>query len=594
MGFIPEDIIEQVKDRSDIVDIIGSYVALKPAGRNFKALSPFTNEKTASFIVSPDKQIYHCFSTGKGGNVITFIMMQERLNFPEAVRFLANKVGIEVPETGGYDSEFTELRNRVYEMNQFAVNQFHQTLLTAKDEDTSSARTYLKDRGISLSMVKDFKIGFAFDRWDELLKVLREKGFKSAEIEKAGLILSRRDNSGFYDRFRGRVIFPIFDYQGKPVAFGARSIKADEGAKYINSPDTPVYTKGRHLYGFHLSKEFIAKADEIIVVEGYMDFIMPYQAGVQNCVASLGTALTVDQIRLIRRYTHNVTMLYDTDKAGQNAMLRSIDLLIEEDMNVKIVQLAQGEDPDSFIRQYGVEEFREKIAQSKNWFEYMFFALLNKNDPRTKEGQEKICDGILPYINKVKNNITQSSYIKQISLELNVREHELHIRMKQMQSQPQYRDASVKEAKPQESLEIHNVTRQPEGQLLQLMFQSPDYVKNVKEMISLEQFTHTIIRQIYAELYDRLDKGQPLAAADMINQFHDPMIQSVISQCAAEEQYTDQQARKILKDCTDRIQRAHQKTQRQQLIFELRQAERDGNQVLAQELKQKINELIKR
>src|SRR3989338_780926 len=335
MGRIPDEIVQQVIDRSDIVEVVSSYVPLKKAGRSFKALSPFNHEKTPSFFVSPDKQIFHCFSSGTGGNVVSFVMKMEHMEFPEAIRFLAERAGIHIPDEKNEAPEKINLRQKIFEINTLARDYFYEILLTDKSAEVNEARQYLKDRGITLDTVKHFFVGYALDQWDGLIKYLRKKDIPLGLMEKAGLIIAREKDQGYYDRFRGRIIFPIADLQGKCRAFGARVLpkKNSEGeketAKYINSPETLLYTKGQHLYGFDMARENIAANDEVVIVEGYTDCVIPFQNGISNIVASLGTALTVEQIRLLRRYTRNVTMLFDADVAGQLAMLRSLDILIE-------------------------------------------------------------------------------------------------------------------------------------------------------------------------------------------------------------------------------------------------------------------------
>ena len=352
MGLIPDEIIAQVLDRCDIVELISEYVTLKKAGRNFKACCPFHHEKTPSFVVNRDKQIYHCFGCGAGGNVIGFLMSHDHMDFPSAVRHLAQKAGIAIPETSSdASSETMGVRDMVLKANELTVDFFHDILIKGQ-RGANSAQDYLKKRQVRLETAQKLKLGFAPDSWDGLITFLRSKNISLSIMEKAGLVIPREKSEGFYDRFRDRVIFPIFDLRGKCIAFGGRTMKAESGAKYMNSPETPVYAKREHLYGLHFAKQAIAQKDCAVVVEGYMDFLTPFQAGTENIVASLGTALTSEQIRLIRRYTRNVVMLYDADMAGQMATLRSLDLLVEEDMHVKIALLTSGEDPDSFIQKF--------------------------------------------------------------------------------------------------------------------------------------------------------------------------------------------------------------------------------------------------
>ncbi|MBL8014353.1 MAG: DNA primase, partial [Candidatus Omnitrophica bacterium] len=336
MGLIANEIVAQVLERSDIVELISGYVVLKRAGRNFKALCPFHHEKSSSFVVSPDKQIFHCFGCGAGGNAIGFVMMQEKLEFPEAVRFLAEKAGVVIAEINTPKSPSALWKDEVLKLNGLAVEYFHLNLLSKSDPDVKNARDYLKDRGVRLEDVKQFKLGFSMDEWDGLLNFLKSAHVDLKFIERSGLVIARENKQGYYDRFRDRIVFPIFDVKSQCVGFGARTMKDEKGAKYINSPDTPAYTKGHHLFGLHVTRHGIVKKDQAIIVEGYMDMIIPYQFGVDNIVASLGTALTNEQIRLLHRYTNNVVMLFDSDVAGQAAIVRNLDVLIEQGMNVRV------------------------------------------------------------------------------------------------------------------------------------------------------------------------------------------------------------------------------------------------------------------
>jgi DNA primase len=277
MGFVPEQIVAQVLERSDIVQTISNYVPLKKAGRNFKTNCPFHNEKTPSFVVNPDKQIFHCFGCSEGGNVITFVMKQEHLSFPEAIRLLADKVGIMIPTGEADEQDQTRKKNfrqSLYHVNEAACQFYHNILLSDKDSNAQKAQEYLKARGVSLPIVQQFKLGFALDRWDALMSHLRKSGINLKLMEKAGLIIPRDKQDGYYDRFRNRITFPIFDIKSQCLGFGARAM--DDGvAKYINSPETPIYSKGRNLYGLNFSREAIKKKGHALIVEGYLDFLIP-------------------------------------------------------------------------------------------------------------------------------------------------------------------------------------------------------------------------------------------------------------------------------------------------------------------------------
>ncbi|MBU1999306.1 MAG: DNA primase, partial [Candidatus Omnitrophica bacterium] len=337
---IEENTLDGILNATDIVELISGYIPLKRAGRNFRANCPFHHEKTPSFMVSQDKQIYHCFGCGTGGNAFNFLMQYEKMEFLEAVNTLAQKACIVIPrkDTARADG----LHATLYKINELAAEFYANNL---QSPSGSYAKNYLLNRGLTDETIKLFKLGIASDRWNDLINNLRAKNISLGLLEKAGLILSK-EKGGYYDRFRKRVIFPVWDVKSRAVAFGAR-VTDDTLPKYINSPETPIYIKGKNLYGLNFSKNEIRDKDCAIIVEGYLDFIIPYQHGLCNIVASLGTALTSDQIRLIKRYTNNIIMLYDGDTAGQMATLRTWDIFFEEGMNVRVASLPEQLDPDN-------------------------------------------------------------------------------------------------------------------------------------------------------------------------------------------------------------------------------------------------------
>ena len=452
-GLIPENILEDILSRVDIVEVISGYMPLKRAGRNFKALCPFHREKTPSFMVSPDRQIYHCFGCGESGNAFGFLMQYERLEFPEAVETLAKKCGVTLPESKLLDAQTVSLSTQLYKINELATL-FYEHLLNS--EGGLSAKNYLIKRGIKAETIKLFKLGFAADRWDGLMNHLRAKNISLTLLEKAGLILTK-EGGGYYDRFRNRIIFPIFDIKSRTLGFGARVLPAPSEAlssskgkaegdntlpKYINSPETPIYIKGRNLYGLNLARDAIRENDYVVVVEGYLDFMMPYQEGLKNIVASLGTALTNEQARLTKRYTHNVVMVYDADDAGELATLRTLDIFIEEGMEVKVVTLPEGFDPDLFVRKNGISAFKEKIEQAQNLFDYKLGILKSRYNPKDIHGKVKITQEMLSTIHKFKNAVLKSEYIKKLAQDLNLEEEPLLQELKKIKEEKSYSDSS--------------------------------------------------------------------------------------------------------------------------------------------------------
>ena len=425
---IDDSTIQEIKDRLDIVEVVGDFVSLKKSGSSYKALSPFSSEKTPSFFVSPSKQIFKCFSTGKGGDAIEFLKEVESLSYIEAIKYLAEKYGVEINETDQDYNKNNDKESLLIILNK--AKSFFIDNLNSK-EGKSLAKTYLEHRQVDVKMIEKFELGYSFDKWDLLYKYLIDNKFNEEHVSKAGLILE--NNNKKYDRFRGRLMFPIHNISGKVIAFGARLIKDEKNQpKYINSPETDLYVKSKVLYGLYQSKNHIRKFDKCYLVEGYTDVISLFQIGIENVVSSSGTSLTKDQIRLISRYTKNITILFDGDKAGINASLRGMDLILENDMNVNIVSFPDNEDPDSLSKRLGKEKFINHL--SKNEIDLIRYKvdILNsdfKNDPIKKS--EMIFD-IVRSISKIPNSIKRSVFIKETSSSLNINEESLITEMNKL------------------------------------------------------------------------------------------------------------------------------------------------------------------
>lgn len=590
MPLIPEEIIAQVIDRCDIVEIVSSYIPLKQAGRNFKANCPFHNEKTPSFVVNPDKQIFHCFGCGTGGNAISFIMKQERMEFPEAVRVLAQKVNVMIPDEDRAHVQAANVRQEIVKVNALAVNYFQKALLSDKTPAAKKAREYLKGRGVTLETVNKLQLGFAPESWDGLQAYLKGWGVSLSLMEKAGLIIPRENGQGFYDRFRNRIIFPIFDTRAHCRAFGARSFGEDKGAKYINSPETIIYTKGHHLYGFHLAKQAVGEQDCVIIVEGYMDFLMPYQAGVTNVVASLGTALTVEQIRLLRRYTHQVVMLFDTDPAGESAIMRSLDTLIDEGMEVTVVTLASGQDPDSYIRQYGVQAFRDRVVKRKGLFEYKLDILTGRFDKNTADGKGKIAAEMLPTVYRFKNMAVKAEYLKRlsgtigISEEVLIQEYEkVSEALSQRISERLHEHAAVNQAR----------VRAVERNILKLIIEKEDLISKAKAEVSPSDFQDGKIRTAVSKIFELFEQGKKITTSGLINSFEDVGIQQMLTGIVAEDEILGDRE-KVYSDCINRIKHDKLKSERQRLLQEIQQAESSGDVQRVGELTRQFNQVIKK
>lgn len=414
--------IDEIKSRMDIYEVVNDFVRLKKSGSSYKALSPFTNEKTPSFVVSPSKGIYKCFSSGKGGDSISFLQEVDGLSYIEALKYLAQKYGITVEEDEMPDNfkEEQSLRESLYIILNFA-KEYYKNNLHNSDEGKSIGLSYFKERGFSEETIDKFDLGYSFDQWDGLIKSAKESGHNQEFLEKAGLKIVKEEKQ--YDRFRGRVIFPIHNITGKVIAFGARILKNDKNQpKYINSPETDLYHKSNILYGIFQAKNTIRNEDNCYLVEGYTDVISLHQAGIHNVVASSGTSLTDDQIKLIKRFSDNITVLFDGDKAGLKASMRGIDMILEGGLNVKAVPFPEGEDPDSYSKSLGPEGFKEYLnSNAKDFiaFKASVFIAEGKKDPIKKA--ESIRE-IVQSISLIPDPIKRSVYLQECSNLLNIEE----------------------------------------------------------------------------------------------------------------------------------------------------------------------------
>jgi DNA primase len=404
----PQTFIDDLRRQSDIVRIVQDYVTLKKAGANWVARCPFHKETKPSFSVNPAKEIFYCFGCQKGGSVFNFVMEIERVTFPEAIKIVAEKSGVPLPKM--IDDGRFEARKRdsdeVIELNQWAL-QWWQDQLQSKA--ATSVRQYLKQRGLTDETTKTFKLGFAPDSWEALSTHLRQKGATQEQLERSGLVV-KKDEGGSYDRFRGRLMFPVFDAQGKPIAFGGRTLDPEGEPKYLNSPETSAYTKGRHLFGLNLTRDEIRRNGFAILVEGYLDLIVPYQFGVKNLAASLGTALTPEQVKLIGRFARKVVVNYDGDRAGVQAAKRAIETLLAEDLEVKVLVLPDNADPDDFIRKHGVTEYQQRRGSAQPHIQFVIDQAVRDRNLQNPADKAAAVEETLPFVRAVRDSIQRRGY----------------------------------------------------------------------------------------------------------------------------------------------------------------------------------------
>jgi len=404
----PQTFIDDLKRQADIVRVVQDYVQLKKKGANWMACCPFHKEKTPSFSVSPAKEIFYCFGCHKGGSVFNFVMEMERVSFPDAIKLVAEKSGVPLPQLID-DSRFEARQHEseeVIELNRWALEWWEQQLNSGGE--ARIARDYLLGREITEETRKTFRLGYAPDSWDALSIYLRQKGASQDQIDRSGLVV-KKEEGGSYDRFRGRLIFPVMDIQGKPIAFGGRTLR-NEDAKYINSPETAAYVKGRNLFGLNLTRDEIRRAGFAILVEGFLDLIVPYQFGIRNVVASLGTALTPEQVKLLARFARKVVVNYDGDNAGVQAAKKAIEILLAEDLEVKILVLPDNSDPDEFIRKSGALEYQRQRGEAQPHIQFVIDQAIRDRKLSNPADKEAAIDEVLPYIRAVRSRIQKREY----------------------------------------------------------------------------------------------------------------------------------------------------------------------------------------
>ncbi len=460
---ITKPTIDRIMEATDIVEVIGEFVQLKKRGANYVGLSPFANERTPSFTVSPAKGIFKDFSSGKGGSAVTFLMELEKFSYPEALKWLANKYSIEVEETveKAENREEENHRESLMIVSGFAAKFFHESLLNT-DDGQSIGLSYFKERGFSAETIKKFELGYSPDQWEAFTGVALKEGYQQQYLEESGLSV-KRENGSLYDRYRSRVMFPIHSFTGRVIAFGGRTLKNDKNVpKYVNSPESEIYHKSSVLYGLYLAKRAIREEDNCYLVEGYADVISVFQAGIENVVASSGTSLTVEQIRLIGRLTKNITILYDGDAAGIKASLRGLDMILEEGLNVKVVLFPDGHDPDSYVRNFGTNGFKKHIADNKKDF------ILYKTDLLLKEAgtdpikKAEVIRDVVESVAKIPDSIKASVFIKECSNLLQIDERALLTELNKMRQAKAKKDSRQQISVPAPVDEEAAIVKEPQ------------------------------------------------------------------------------------------------------------------------------------
>ena len=532
MPRVPEDTIEQIRQSVDIVEVLSDYVMLTKRGKNYLGLCPFHDDRSPSMNVSQDKQIYKCFSCGAGGNVYTFLMELERISFIEAVRKLAGQAGVALPEEGGSeDRGKQESFDPLYNANELARKYFHH-MLTA-DDCGKEAREYLNARGLTDETIKTFSLGFAPDSWDGLLLVAGRRGFSPQNMEKAGLASPRNEAKGFYDRFRNRVMFPIQSHTGRTVAFGARALDPEEKAKYLNSPETPIYHKSAILYGLWNSRDAIRTQDTALVVEGYMDLIALAQRGIQNTVASSGTALTEDHGRLLRRYTRKAVLVFDGDAAGAAASVRGIGSLLEVGIETRIVTLPEGQDPDSFVSEHGPDAFRGLLEDAQPVLDFLIHWIATQEDLTTADGKARALETLVGFVGRIKDETLRRFTIQEAAEKMGTDEATLVGVLKRTAGRERPRRPRPTDEPTPEQF-VFDPSPRAERELLILMMAHDYTADTVLAQIRPEEFSNSVYRRIAALIAECRQQGHTAGEATLLDHNPNPDLAHIISALSLE------------------------------------------------------------
>jgi len=586
-GLISDETLHVIKDRTDIVDIVSRHVSLTKAGQNLKGLCPFHLEKTPSFTVSPSRQIFHCFGCGAGGNVFTFLMRVTGSSFPEVVRDLGRTVGVEVEETASINGPQAAQAQIVERVNQAAATWFKQNL--KDDRIGSDARAYLKDRGIQSNTIEQFGIGVAPAEWDGLLKALTKKGFSDGDLATAGLIIPRSNKSGFYDRFRARVMFAITDVRKRVVGFGGR-VLGEGTPKYLNSPDTPLFRKGQTLFALDQARDAIARTKTAVIVEGYFDTIALHQAGLTHTVATLGTALTPEHIQVLRRFASKVVLLFDPDAAGVRAALRGLDLFVNSGLGVKVVTLPAGDDPDTFVRKHGADSFTRLEEQAPSLLDFALEHSLKATEASTVEERIHSVDAILSILQTSEHPIEREERMKIVAERLGINQTRLIERYPALVAQQKKGSGPSRSMVVEQPLGTVFKGAAEERDLAFLLLQGKLTAADVRRLRP-EKFSIPACRRLVEIALTHVGRDGRIEVQPLLDEaMETPDCGPIATQLSLRDDYFDDMAAHINAcfECLDRKRAEH--TLRD-LIAKLKTAEREGRADEVRLLNVQINEV---
>ncbi|MDD3631572.1 MAG: DNA primase [Atribacterota bacterium] len=513
-----EDILDEIRNRIDIVALISEYVPLKKSGKGYKGLCPFHQEKTPSFMVDEQKQIFHCFGCGEGGNIYTFIMKIEKLNFPEAVKLLANKAGVQLPVYEKQNNKSIQEKELIFRLNGITADYYQKNLFSPQGK---RALNYLLKRNFSEEIIKKFYLGYALPGFEHLVHFLTSKKIGQTDLFKAGLAFRSSKTGGTLDYFRDRIIFPIFNLQGKIIAFGGRVLD-EKLPKYLNSPETPVYYKAKNLYGLFQAKQSIRQKNQVIIMEGYTDVLIAHQFGFDNAVASLGTALTGQQISLLKRFADEILIAFDSDSAGKSATLRSLGLVKKAGLAVKIVYLPPDSDPADIILQKGEPFFANLIKDALPLFDYKLKILLQQYNPASSQGKVNIVKELFSDLADIGSDIELHSEVKKIAERLHLTEDSILIDLNQ------YKKGNKQLSNILTNIPVESTHVNAEKILIGNMLQKRDVIERIISDLKVEDFTVPEHREIYSTIINLFNKGEKISLQKVMDEIAEPKITNLI------------------------------------------------------------------
>lgn len=584
---IPENVVEEIRERTDLVDLVGEYLKLERRGKNMVGLCPFHNEKTPSFTVSPEKQLFHCFGCGASGNVFSFIMKMDNLSFPEAASVLARRGGVKIPEVKSSSPDKDDLKEKIYRINKLAAR-FYAYCLTSTDYG-KKALEYLLKRGIKGDTIEQFMLGYAPADWTGFLKFAQKKGVSPDLMVKAGLVSPGKER-GYYDRFRNRIMFPIFDISGKVAGFGGRLLieGGKDGPKYLNSPETPVFDKGSMLYGLNLAREEIRREKKAVVMEGYTDVVTAFQAGIKNTVASLGTALTTTQARHLRSQADTVVTAYDSDLAGEAATWRGLTILQSTGCRVQVADLPEGSDPDSYIRAKGADSFLNIVNNANPLMEYRLSQLKKRYNLSSDKERVEYTEELMSILLSAVNDIEQNYYMKKAAEELNVDEEALRSELKKRRrGGRRYKDVGKEELSWQQK---KDEIRPAEKILISLMLQNKELAQQSRNLLQLDYIDDLRVKEIVKAVWDQVAHGQRPEADKLMNRFEDQQIINLITEAVTDPSLQDLPphiAKRMTGDCINQLYQVWVKRQQKELQKRIKELELQG-------LDEQIDELLRK